>query len=511
MIKNIKRVLIANRGEIAVRIIRALRDLDIESVAVYSEADADSLHVRLADYAFALKGVTSADSYLNIDQLKTAILASKADAIHPGYGFLSESNLFREMVASLKGVRFIGPSLEAMQQMGDKVEARRLMMQNQVPMVPGLDRPLKSAEDLLSVSQDLGFPLILKAAAGGGGRGMRIVRSESELAPAFEACTREAQSYFGNPAVFCERYIEKPRHIEFQVLFDEHGNGVHLFERDCSVQRRHQKLFEEAPSAYLNEEQRARLGEIAVRAGKACKYSGAGTVEFICESPDKAYFMEMNTRIQVEHPVTEQITDMDLIAMMVRVADGQKLPVEQKDIHLQGWSLEARINAEDPEKGFLPAPGKIKRLRIPLGPGVRVDTHLYEGYEIPSFYDSMVAKLIVHGSDRADAMAKMRRALAEFEVSGVPTTIKFHEALLKNDVFLSGDFTTRFLEEQEDFFKKAYQDDKTHQLDHELIAAICAALKAYQSNCDGGAKMVDFGSSRKLWKTKADFEATRKD
>lgn len=472
MTKKIQRLLIANRGEIAVRIIRAARDLGIETIAVYSDADQYSLHTKLADYAVRLPGNTAAETYLNVPVLIDAIQKSRADAVHPGYGFLSESADFADSVTNA-GAKFVGPSAKAMRLMGDKIEAKRLMNQHKVPCTPGCEEPLRDVEELKSHAKEIGYPMILKAAAGGGGRGMRVVRCDADLAESFAACTREAQSYFGNPQVFCERYIENPRHIEVQVLFDEHGNGVHLFERDCSVQRRHQKLIEEAPSSFLNHEQRMEIGRRAVVAAKAAGYASAGTIEFICESPERIYFMEMNTRIQVEHTVSEEITNIDLVAWQLRVAQGEKLSFVQDDIKLRGWAIEARINAEDPAKGFLPGPGRVNYVRFPAGPGVRVDTHLYSGYEIPQFYDSMVAKLIVWGENREIAMSRMLRALNEFEIDGVPTTAKFHEAVLRHPIFRNGKMNTGFIEQEAEFFKKELAQVLPK---HEEYAALMAAL-----------------------------------
>lgn len=471
----IKRLLIANRGEIAVRIIRAARDLGIETVALYSDADQFSLHVKLADYSVNLKGNTPAETYLNIPKIIEAIKSSKADAVHPGYGFLSENADFADAVTKAKA-KFVGPSSKAMRLMGDKVEAKRLMKAHKVTCVPGSENPLKDVADLRAHAKTVGYPMILKASAGGGGRGMRVVRKDEDLEESFAACRREAQSYFGNPDVFCERYIENPRHIEVQVLFDEHGNGVHLFERDCSIQRRHQKLIEEAPSLFLNDAQRMHIGQQAVTAAKAAGYASAGTIEFICESPDRVYFMEMNTRIQVEHTVSEEISNVDLVRWQILVACGHKLPFKQEDIKLQGWAIEARINAEDPAKGFSPGPGRINSIRFPSGPGVRVDTHLYAGYEIPQFYDSMVAKLIVWGQTRDIAIARMIRALAEFEIDGVPTTAKFHESVLRHPKFQAGDMNTGFVDQQAEYFKTAFSSVADEHADHgALLAALLVA------------------------------------
>ncbi len=452
-----KRVLIANRGEIAVRVIRALKELGIQSVAVYSDADASSMHVRMADLAVRLPGRLAAETYLNIPVLLAAIKISGADGVHPGYGFLSENADFAEAVATA-GAKFIGPSPAAMRLMGDKIAAKILMKKTGVAVVPGSDHPLKSAAEIKAIAEQIGYPLILKAAAGGGGRGMRIVRRDEELADSLAACQREALAWFGNAAVFCERYIERPRHIEIQVLFDEHGNGIHLFERDCSIQRRHQKLVEEAPSTFLNQSQRESLGATAVRAAKAAGYSNAGTIEFICESPEKIYFMEMNTRIQVEHPVTEAITGVDLVRAQILVASGEKLPLTQKDVILRGCAMELRINAEDPAMGFAPAPGRVAQLVFPTGPNVRVDTHMYPGYTIPSEYDSMVAKIIVSGANRSEVLARAKRALGELQVSGVPTTARFHEALLEHPDFIKGEVTTKFLEEQQPWMDRVFSN-----------------------------------------------------
>ncbi len=441
-----RKVLVANRGEIAVRIIRTLRELNIASIAVYSDADANSLHRKLADHAIRLPGRTSAETYLNIPTLLEAIKMSEADGVHPGYGFLSESAEFCQQVTAL-GCKFIGPSSEAMKTMGNKVAAKDLMLQHQIPTVPGSKGQVHSLEELREVVAEIGYPIILKAAAGGGGRGMREVWDDTQLGDAFTACSREAQSYFGDPAVFAERFIQNPRHIEIQVLCDG-KQGVHLFERDCSIQRRHQKLIEEAPSLYLSPENRERLGTLAVTAALAAGYEGVGTVEFICESPDKCYFMEMNTRIQVEHPVTEFITGVDLIREQVLVAMGQSLSLQQDDIILRGWAFEARINAEDPTQDFLPNPGLIDRLTLPNGPFTRVDTHIYEGYLIPSDYDSMIAKVIVWGATRDQALDRLKRALSELEIGGVTTTARFHEAIIDNPKFRSGEFDTGFISSQ---------------------------------------------------------------
>ncbi len=496
-----RRVLVANRAEIAVRIIRALRDLHLESVAVYSDADADSTHRHLADFAVRLPGRTSAQTYLNVPELLRAAKAAGAEAVHPGYGFLSENAAFAQAVRDA-GMVFIGPSPSAMQQMGDKVEAKRLMKLAGVPTVPGSEGPLRDAADLQAFAQMHGYPLILKAAAGGGGRGMRVVRQDSELAAALASCQREAQDYFGDPRVFCERYIERPRHIEFQVMCDSHGNGVHLFERDCSIQRRHQKLIEEAPSHFLNSEQRARLGAQALAAAQAVNYVGAGTVEFICESPDRCYFMEMNTRIQVEHPVTEMITGCDLVQEQIRAAQGKTLSWQQSDIQIKGWAFEARINAEDPAQDFMPSPNMITGLHLPAGPGIRWDTHIFAGYRIPQEYDSMIAKLIVHGATREEALDRMCRALRELVVEGVPTTARFHLALARHPLFRAAEIDTSFLAVHGG--KLLPEPEPT--IDIQEIGAIVTALTVAAKLQD---QPPDATNSRQAWQDISRREALR--
>jgi len=512
-----KRVLVANRGEIAVRVIRCLKELGIQSVAVYSDADESSMHVRLADIAFRLPGRVSAETYLNIPALVRAIKTTGADAVHPGYGFLSENADFAEAVAAA-GARFIGPTPESMRLMGDKIAAKNLMKKTGVPVVPGSDHPMESADEIKAIARQTGYPLILKAAAGGGGRGMRVVRRDEDLGPALDACQREALAWFGNPAVFCERYIERPRHIEIQVLFDEHGNGVHLFERDCSVQRRHQKLVEESPSPFLDQSQREKLGETAVKAARAAGYTNAGTIEFICESPEKIYFMEMNTRIQVEHPVTETVTGVDLIRQQILVASGEKLPFSQKDIVLRGCAMELRINAEDPARGFAPAPGRVPQLVFPAGGNIRVDSHMYPGYTIPPEYDSMVAKLIVSAPTRAEVIARVQRALGEMQIAGVLTTAKFHEALLRHPAFLRGDVTTRFIEEEQGWFDAMFAGPVEGGQIAEDAAAILAAL-AFRATTNtgpaapetaGDPRAHDEATTRSRWADAARLESMRR-
>jgi acetyl-CoA carboxylase biotin carboxylase subunit len=443
--RRFKKVLIANRGEIALRVIRACRDCGLSPMAIYSEADVNSMHVAAADAAFCVGKGPSAESYLRIDRIIEAAKHMGAEAIHPGYGFLSENPQFAQACFDA-GLVWIGPSPESIRAMGDKTIAKKLVTAAGVPCSPGKNDPLKDVEELRSLAAEIGYPLILKAAAGGGGRGMKVIRQESELAESFAACQREALAYFANKDVFCERFIENPRHVEVQIIGDSKGNIIYLFDRDCTIQRRHQKLFEEAPSSFISEATRREMGEIAAKAAAQVGYCSAGTVEFLLESPTKFYFMEMNTRIQVEHPVTEEITGLDLIVLQLKVAMGEELGIKQSDVRIRGWACEARINAEDPYQNFRPSPGTISSVRFPAGPGVRVDSHIYAGYTIPEFYDSMIAKLITIGSSRDDALNKMARALGEFEIEGIETTIPFHQKLVCNEAFRSGEYTTKFLE-----------------------------------------------------------------
>ncbi len=440
-----KKVLIANRGEIAVRIIRACREIGIPTVAIYSQADADSLHVSLATEAYCIGPAPSSKSYLNIPAIISAALTSGADAIHPGYGFMAERSDFAE-ICKEHGIKFIGPSVEAMNKMGDKATARKTMQENNVPTTPGTDL-IESVSDAKDFAKKVGYPIIIKATAGGGGKGMRIVRQESELADNMRLCQTEAKNAFGNPSVYIEKYLENPRHIEVQVIGDSFGNVVHLGERDCSIQRRHQKLIEEAPSPAINEETRQAMGNAAVTAAKSINYEGAGTIEFLLDHDGSFYFMEMNTRIQVEHCVSEMISNIDLVKEQIKVASGLPLSFSQEDIQLKGHAIECRINAEDPEKDFMPCPGEIKGYLAPGGFGVRVDSHSYSGYKIPPYYDSMIGKLICWGRDREEARRRMYRALKEYVVTGVKTTIPFHQEIIENKTFISGIFNTGFIAE----------------------------------------------------------------
>ncbi|WP_017435210.1 acetyl-CoA carboxylase biotin carboxylase subunit [Saccharococcus caldoxylosilyticus] len=442
----IKKVLIANRGEIAVRIIRACKELGIETVAVFSEADREALHVQLADEAYCIGPTASKDSYLNFTNIMSVATLTGCDAIHPGYGFLAENAAFSELCRECN-ITFIGPSPEAITKMGIKDIARETMREAGVPVVPGSKGVIENIDEALAIANEIGYPVIIKATAGGGGKGIRVARNEQELIKGINITQQEAATAFGNPGVYIEKYIEDFRHVEIQVLADSYGNVIHLGERDCSIQRRLQKLVEEAPSPALDEETRKQMGEAAVQAARAVNYTGAGTVEFIFDhNAKKFYFMEMNTRIQVEHPVTELITGVDLVKEQIRIASGEKLSLTQEEVTFNGWAIECRINAENPAKNFMPSPGKIEMYLPPGGLGVRVDSAAYPGYTIPPYYDSMIAKLIVHAPTREEAIARMKRALSEFIIDGIHTTIPFHIKLFEHEKFVSGEFNTKFLE-----------------------------------------------------------------
>ncbi|EMN7729762.1 acetyl-CoA carboxylase biotin carboxylase subunit [Bacillus cereus] len=445
----IKKVLIANRGEIAVRIIRACKEMDIETVAIYSEADKESLHVQIADEAYCVGPTISKESYLNLTNIISVAKLTGCDAIHPGYGFLAENADFAELCRECNLI-FIGPSPEAISKMGTKDVARDTMKEAGVPIVPGSQGIIKNTEEAIELANQIGYPVIIKATAGGGGKGIRVARHEEELIKGIQITQQEASTAFGNPGVYLEKYVEDFRHVEIQIMADTHGNAIHLGERDCTIQRRLQKLLEESPSPALDEDIRKQMGEAAVKAAVAVDYTGAGTVEFIYEYKTKTfYFMEMNTRIQVEHPVTEMVTGMDLIKEQILVASGEKLSLQQEEVQFNGWAIECRINAENPAQKFMPSPGKVEMYLPPGGFGIRVDSAVYPGYSIPPFYDSMVAKLIVHGKTREEAIAKMKRALSEFVIEGVHTTIPFHLQLLDHPDFVKGEFNTKFLEEHE--------------------------------------------------------------
>lgn len=438
------KILIANRGEIAVRIIRACREMGISTVAVYSEIDKNSLHVNLADEAVCIGPPKSKDSYLNMQNIISATVLTGAEAIHPGFGFLSENSKFAEMCSECN-IEFIGPDAEVMSKMGNKARARQIMIEAEVPVIPGVDGVLNDYEHAEKEADRIGYPVILKASAGGGGRGIRIVHEKNELKKAYETAKTEAKVAFNDDAMYMEKFIENPRHIEFQILADNHGNVIHLGERDCSVQRRNQKVIEEAPSTIISDDLRSQMGMAAINAAKAVRYKNAGTIEFLVDKNGEFYFMEMNTRIQVEHPVTEYITGVDIIKEQIKIAFGETLKILQDDVLINGHAIECRINAENPTKGFRPSPGEVSVVVIPGGNGVRIDSALYNGYKIPPTYDSMVAKLIVHGNDRIDAINKMRRALGEFVIEGIDTNIEFLYEILGNEKFVAGDFDTSFI------------------------------------------------------------------
>jgi acetyl-CoA carboxylase biotin carboxylase subunit len=443
--REFRKILIANRGEIACRIIWTCKEMGIRTVAVHSEADKDALHVRYADEAICIGAPPSAQSYLNIPSIISAAEITNVDAIHPGYGFLAESERFAKVCEDCN-IKFIGPKAHVIGMMGDKVEARRTMKAAGVPILPGSPEPVESPEEAKKLAKEIGFPIIIKAAAGGGGRGMRIVRREEDLAVNLETAQSEALAAFKNGSVYIEKYIERPRHIEIQILADENGNVIHLGERECTIQRRHQKLLEESPSPVITKEQREQMGAVAVKACKEIGYSNAGTFEFLLDEDGSFYFMEMNTRIQVEHPVTEMVTLADIVRNQIRIAEGEDLGYTQDDVQIVGHSIECRINAEDPVK-FTPSPGKITAFNIPGGPGVRVDTAVYPGYVVPPFYDSMIAKLIVHARTRDFAIARMKRALEMMVIEGIKTTIPLHLRIMNDEKFQKGDFSTKFMEE----------------------------------------------------------------
>jgi acetyl-CoA carboxylase biotin carboxylase subunit len=440
------KVLIANRGEIAVRIIRALRDMDIRSVAVYSEADKDSMHVRLADGAVCIGPAKATDSYLNVTSLMSAIEVVDAPAVHPGYGFLAESSAFAEVCENC-GIKLIGPSSDVMRLMGNKVLAKKEAEKHGVPVLPWSGRGIVEEADALKVAEEIGFPVLIKASSGGGGKGMKLVHTKASLGAAFHMARSEAQASFGDSEVFIEKYCELPRHIEIQVLADKDGNAVHLGERECSIQRRHQKILEEAPSPFVDVELRERMAEASLNLIKAIGYGNVGTVEFLVDKNKNFYFMEMNTRIQVEHPVTEMITDIDLVKEQIALAMGRKLSFKQEDVRFKGHSIECRINAEDP-KSFIPSPGKITELYLPGGPGVRIDTAIYAGYVVPSYYDPLIAKIIVHADTRAEAIKKMKGALDEFHIEGIKTNAPLLRGIMRDHDFIAGnidiDFLSRF-------------------------------------------------------------------
>ena len=466
------KVLVANRGEIAVRVIRSLRELGIESVAVFSDPDRRALHVRMADEAYRVGPAPSNESYLDIDRIIEVTRESGADAIHPGYGFLSEN---AEFVRALDeaGIPFIGPLAKSIEAMGEKTRARTLMKEADVPVVPGTEDAVEDVDEAFEVAESMGFPVLVKAAAGGGGKGMRRVDDPDEFEAAFEGARREALSSFGNGDVYIEKYVVDPKHVEIQILLDEHGNGIHLFERECSVQRRHQKIIEETPCPVLEEETRREMGEVALRAAHAVDYVGAGTVEFLLDAEQNFYFLEMNTRLQVEHPITEMVTGVDLVRWQVRIGAGEELTIDQSDLDHRGAAVECRIYAEDADEDFRPTPGRIEHLDAPSGPGVRVDSGVYEGFEIPVHYDPMISKLVTYGEDREHAIQRMRRALDEYVITGLTTNLAFHEEVLTHPDFLDGSYNTEFI--------PSYMEDREAPADpNEDVAELAAVLAAHR-------------------------------
>ncbi|NPA52884.1 MAG: acetyl-CoA carboxylase biotin carboxylase subunit [Aquificae bacterium] len=443
MLKNIKRILIANRGEIAVRAIRSVRELGGESIAIYSEADRDSMHQKLADISICIGAPPTEQSYLNIPSILAAVEITNADAIYPGYGFLAENPRFAE-ICEKSEIKFIGPPSQTIKLTGDKAAAREAAIEAGVPVIPG-SPPVKTLKDALKSAKEIGYPVLIKAAAGGGGRGMRVAHNEQELTRLLPIAQREAETSFGDSRVYIEKFILDPKHVEVQILADEYGNVIYLGDRECSIQRRHQKLLEESPSPFITQEIRKKMGDAAVKFAKHVNFIGAGTVEFIVDKQMNFYFIEMNGRIQVEHPVTEMVTGIDIVAWQLKIADGQKLTINQKDINLKGHSIEFRINAENPNT-FIPNPGTVEKLYLPGGYGIRVDTHIYQGYKIPPYYDSLVAKLIVWGKDREEAIRRGRRALKEFILKGFDTTIPFHKKILQDKEFLDGSYTTTLVD-----------------------------------------------------------------
>ncbi len=465
----IKKVLIANRGEIAVRIMRSCREMGIDTVAVYSDADRSSLHVRYATEAYHIGPSASSESYLRIEKILEVARISGADAIHPGYGFLSENSLFARKCKEA-GVIFIGPSAESIESMGDKISARKRMIAAGVPVVPGTTEKIVDDQEAIKVIMGIGLPVMIKASAGGGGKGMRLVRKEEDIIPAISGAKSEAKAAFGDDALYIEKYIESPHHIEFQVLADKYGDAVHLFERECSVQRRHQKVIEETPSPIMTPEVREKMGACAVAAAKAANYEGAGTIEFIVDDQLNFYFLEMNTRLQVEHPITERVVGVDLVREQIRVAEGHPLPFRQKDLKMNGHSMECRIYAEDTENNFMPNPGKITHITEPMGLGVRCDGYIHEGYTIPIYYDPMISKLIIWGRTRIEVIERMRRALYEYKISGVKTSIKYLLKIMETPDFRNGTYNTHFIEKNEEFLKSKVKCD-VHCEDIALIAA----------------------------------------
>ncbi len=489
-----KKILVANRGEIALRIMRSAKEMGIRTVAVFSEADRNALHVRYADEAVCIGPAASSQSYLVGSKIIEAAKTTGADAIHPGYGFLSENADFSDLVTR-SGITFIGPTGDSMRMMGSKLAAKATAKKHKIPLVPGTDEAIDDVGEAKKIASKIGFPILIKASAGGGGKGMRIVENESQFEEQMKLAVSEATSSFGDGAVFIERYVGSPRHIEIQVLGDKHGNVVHLFERECSVQRRHQKVIEEAPSSVLDEKTRKEMGRCAVEVAKACNYVGAGTVEFLLDEKMNFYFLEMNTRLQVEHPVTELITGLDLVKEMIRIADGEKLPFKQEDLKISGHAMEVRVYAEDPANNFLPDIGKLSTYKIPQGPGVRVDDGMEEGLEIPIYYDPMIAKLITHGKDRTESIDRMIRAIDDYQITGVQTTLSFCRFAMQHEAFRTGNFDTHFV-------KKYFSPEMLHAADEaEMELAALLAVQAIQELSSSSNKNSALKVQSSGWKT----------
>ncbi|MBK3516414.1 acetyl-CoA carboxylase biotin carboxylase subunit [Carboxylicivirga marina] len=492
----IKKVLVANRGEIAVRVMRSCREMGIQSVAIFSEADRTAKHVRYADEAYCVGPAASTESYLKVDKIIEVATSCKADAIHPGYGFLSENAHFAEEVKKA-GIIFIGPSIHAINTMGDKLTARQLMIESNVPVVPGTKENIDDPSKLKSIADEIGYPVMLKASAGGGGKGMRLVREDKELVNAYEMAKSEARSAFGDDAVYIEKYIESPHHIEFQIMADQHGNYVHLFERECSVQRRHQKVVEETPSPLMTQELRQKMGEQAIAAAKSVDYVGAGTVEFLVDNDHNFYFLEMNTRLQVEHPITERTTGVDLVKAQINVANGLPLSFKQEDLRQNGHAIECRIYAEDHKNNFMPCPGVVKNITEPMGLGIRTDGYVYEGYEIPFHYDPMISKLISWAPTREEAIERMKRALFEYKITGIKTSIPFVARIMEADDFVDGNYDTHFIEKNMDFLMTS-EDDCTDFC--EDVALFVAFLDYTQKLEEAAVKTNVATPNKSAWK-----------
>lgn len=497
----LKKVLVANRGEIAVRVLRACKELGIPTVTVYSEADRNALHTRYADEAYEIGPPPPTESYLKIDKIMEVAKSSGAEAIHPGYGFLAENAYFAEACES-ENMVFVGPGSKAIKLLGDKIEARKTMKAAKIPVIPGSGKELSDENEAVEVVGKIGFPILIKAAGGGGGKGMRIVREKRELASAIKQATSEAGSAFGNPTIYIEKYLESPRHIEFQILADNYGDAIHLGERECSIQRRYQKLVEESPSPIMTEELREKIGNVALRAVKASGYTNAGTVEFMVDRQKTFYFLEMNTRLQVEHPVTELVTGIDIVKQQLKIASGEPLSIQQEDIRLLGAAIECRIAAEDPDNNFMPSTGKINELAEPGGPGVRVESGIFEGFEVSIFYDPLIAKLLVWAPTRREAISRMRRALSEYKIRGIKTSIPFHQKVVQNPYFIKGEYNTTFID-------KSFNLTKIEKTNYEIAAITAVITNTLKEKGISVAKKAP-KSGYSLWKLAARQAGLRK-